>query len=411
MESVLAETIALLDESGEPALTFRALAARLGGGVASVYWYVSSREELLDLATDEVMARILTDAECVVDGPDPIANLRALSLALFEEMQRRPGFGSSMLRNTGLEPAAFLKSTPTVGGPSTPRNTPSSTRSPTSSSTTTMWRCSSPDLTYCWQECAGNAARSACPVDRAADSATAVAQYRCGASRRLPCSRVDGSDEAPIGDAEMGFRSRQGKGSHAITTIALCALLMACGSGQSVGSASSDVAESSGATTSVPSAPLPSTTSTAALPLSIAGFAMRVPPSWNVRPEPIIGTQVQRQSSECSSAELLDPAASSGSGVADLPRAAVQICVLPIRDTLSLEQWLASQGVTSAARSRYGTCDVLTPAGSDSRRLAYAQSADRRAEIATTVTSAPSTSAVRRREIADALLSMTCPSS
>ena len=48
LDSVLTEAVALLDESGEQALTFRALAARLGGGVASIYWYVSSRDELLD---------------------------------------------------------------------------------------------------------------------------------------------------------------------------------------------------------------------------------------------------------------------------------------------------------------------------------------------------------------------------
>ena len=42
LEAVVAEAVALLDEAGEQALTFRALAARLGGGVASIYWYVSS---------------------------------------------------------------------------------------------------------------------------------------------------------------------------------------------------------------------------------------------------------------------------------------------------------------------------------------------------------------------------------
>jgi AcrR family transcriptional regulator len=108
MESVLNETIALLDEAGEPALTIRALAARLGGGVASVYWYVSSREELLDRATDEVMGRVLADTAHLADGKDPIANLRALSLALFDEMLRRPWFGSYMLRNTGLLPNSML---------------------------------------------------------------------------------------------------------------------------------------------------------------------------------------------------------------------------------------------------------------------------------------------------------------
>jgi AcrR family transcriptional regulator len=108
MESVLAETIALLDEGGESAMTFRALAKRLGGGVASVYWYVSSREELLDRATDEVMGRVLADTAHLVEGEDPIANLRAVSLALLDEMLRRPWFGSYMLRNTGSLPNSML---------------------------------------------------------------------------------------------------------------------------------------------------------------------------------------------------------------------------------------------------------------------------------------------------------------
>ena len=100
-----------------------------------------------------------------------------------------------------------------------------------------------------------------------------------------------------------------------------------------------------------------------------------------------------------------------GPGLRDLPRAAIQICVVPRRDSLPVDQWLTSQGVTSATRTRYGTCDVLTPPGSDTRSLAYAQSTDRRAEIVTTITSAPSTAAQRRREVADALSSMSCPSS
>ncbi|SDH07196.1 TetR/AcrR family transcriptional regulator [Klenkia brasiliensis] len=108
LEAVLAEAIALLDEAGEPALTFRALAARLGGGVASIYWYVSSRDELLDRATDEVMGRLLEDTADLGRGPDPVADLRALSLALFDEMRRRPWFGTYMLRNTGLQPNSML---------------------------------------------------------------------------------------------------------------------------------------------------------------------------------------------------------------------------------------------------------------------------------------------------------------
>lgn len=100
--------IAILDESGEPALTIRGLATRLGGGVASIYWYVSSRDELLERATEEVMGRVVGATAELVDGPDPIGNVRAISLALFDELVRRPWFGQFMLRNTGLQPNSML---------------------------------------------------------------------------------------------------------------------------------------------------------------------------------------------------------------------------------------------------------------------------------------------------------------
>ena len=108
LDAVLGGAIAILDELGEPALTFRALAARLGGGVASIYWYVGSRDELLEQATEEVMGRVLADSERLIHGPDPIANVRALSLALFDEFVRRPWFGQFMLRNTGLQANSML---------------------------------------------------------------------------------------------------------------------------------------------------------------------------------------------------------------------------------------------------------------------------------------------------------------
>jgi AcrR family transcriptional regulator len=104
LDAVLGEAIAILDESGERALTFRALAARLGGGVASIYWYVASRDELLERATEEVMGRVLADSEPLIHGPDPVDNVRAVALALFDEFVRRPWFGQYMLRNNGLQP-------------------------------------------------------------------------------------------------------------------------------------------------------------------------------------------------------------------------------------------------------------------------------------------------------------------
>ncbi len=104
MEAVLAETVRLLDESGEPALTFRALAARLGGGVGSIYWYVQSKDELLDRAADHILESVLDDTERYVAEPDPIDALRQIALALFAAASQRPWLSNYFLRNTGFQP-------------------------------------------------------------------------------------------------------------------------------------------------------------------------------------------------------------------------------------------------------------------------------------------------------------------
>lgn len=104
MEAVLAETVRLLDESGESALTFRALAARLGGGVGSIYWYVQGKDELLDRAADHVLASVLETTEQFVDEPDPIDALRQIALALFTSASERPWLSNYFLRNTGFQP-------------------------------------------------------------------------------------------------------------------------------------------------------------------------------------------------------------------------------------------------------------------------------------------------------------------
>ncbi len=108
MEAVLTEAVALLDEAGAPALTFRALASRLGGGVASIYWYVSSKEELLDRATDHVIGAIVTDIEKHVGGDDPIDDLRVIALTLFDAIVDRPWLASYFMRNTEVQGNSLL---------------------------------------------------------------------------------------------------------------------------------------------------------------------------------------------------------------------------------------------------------------------------------------------------------------
>jgi AcrR family transcriptional regulator len=53
---VTAAAIALADREGLAAVSMRRVAAELGTGAASLYRYVSSRDDLLDLMTDEVAA-------------------------------------------------------------------------------------------------------------------------------------------------------------------------------------------------------------------------------------------------------------------------------------------------------------------------------------------------------------------
>lgn len=107
MESVLTESVALLDEAGPSALTFRALAERLGGGVASIYWYVGSKDELLDRATDHVVGAILAEIEKQPTTDDPIADLRSMALTMFEAIIERPWLGAYFMRNTELQANAL----------------------------------------------------------------------------------------------------------------------------------------------------------------------------------------------------------------------------------------------------------------------------------------------------------------
>ncbi len=104
METVLTEAVGLLDEAYEPALTFRALAARLGGGVASIYWYISSKDELLDRASDHVLAGVLAGTDQFTDSADPIDGLRTIAVALFDAIADRPWLGAYFMRNTDVQP-------------------------------------------------------------------------------------------------------------------------------------------------------------------------------------------------------------------------------------------------------------------------------------------------------------------
>lgn len=107
LDAVLTEAVALLDEGGDEALTFRALASRLGGGVASIYWYVSNRDELLDRATDFAVEGILAKVRAIPTTGDAIDDLRSISVALFDGVVDRPWLAAYFLRNTSVQPSSL----------------------------------------------------------------------------------------------------------------------------------------------------------------------------------------------------------------------------------------------------------------------------------------------------------------
>ena len=101
LDQIVDTAIAMLDRDGTSGLTLRGLAAELGGGLGSIYWYVAGKAELLDLACDTLIGRALTadDApmppmEVELDTDDAVvleaaATVRRISLALFAQMDEQ----------------------------------------------------------------------------------------------------------------------------------------------------------------------------------------------------------------------------------------------------------------------------------------------------------------------------------
>lgn len=115
LEQIVATATAILDRDGIRGLTLRGLAADLGGGLGSIYWYVGSKDELIALACDALLAEALVRAGAPAgEGPgevtsppgiapggpaletddpavvDAIRTLRRTALALFELTQEHP---------------------------------------------------------------------------------------------------------------------------------------------------------------------------------------------------------------------------------------------------------------------------------------------------------------------------------
>jgi AcrR family transcriptional regulator len=94
-ERIVGTSIEILDTDGESGLTFRALAARLATGSGAIYHHVASKNELLTAATNEVIARVVTE---VIGGAEPREAIRAIALGAFDAIDAHPWVGTQLSR-------------------------------------------------------------------------------------------------------------------------------------------------------------------------------------------------------------------------------------------------------------------------------------------------------------------------
>ncbi|WP_348774331.1 TetR/AcrR family transcriptional regulator C-terminal domain-containing protein [Micromonospora sp. WMMD998] len=115
-ERIVAQAVALLNESGTEGLTMRRLAQRLNVTPTALYWHVRTKDDILDLAVDQVFADVLL--------PEPSENwqddVRLLTHRWREVMLRHPWaaglIGRPMLGPNVLARTEFLQSALVRGG-------------------------------------------------------------------------------------------------------------------------------------------------------------------------------------------------------------------------------------------------------------------------------------------------------
>jgi AcrR family transcriptional regulator len=94
-ERVVRAAVAILDEGGESALTFRALATRLATGSGAIYHHVAGKGELLTTAANDVIARVMTE---MVSDAEPQAAIRAIGAGIFDAIDDHPWVGTQLSR-------------------------------------------------------------------------------------------------------------------------------------------------------------------------------------------------------------------------------------------------------------------------------------------------------------------------
>ncbi|PTL83423.1 TetR/AcrR family transcriptional regulator [Vitiosangium sp. GDMCC 1.1324] len=102
-ERIVEAAIELLDTVGEGELTFRALTERLATGPGAIYWHVANKNELLDAATDAVVAAALA-AEPAASLGSPKDEIRAVAFSLFDAIAEHPWLAAQLSTQLSRRP-------------------------------------------------------------------------------------------------------------------------------------------------------------------------------------------------------------------------------------------------------------------------------------------------------------------
>ncbi|GIJ42802.1 TetR/AcrR family transcriptional regulator C-terminal domain-containing protein [Micromonospora andamanensis] len=115
-ERIIEAAVALLDEHGIDGLTMRRLAQRLAVTSTALYWHVKTKEDVLDLALDQIFGEVQLPGT----GDDWRDDVRALTFRWRAVMLRHPWapslIGRPMLGPNVLSRTEFLQSALVRGG-------------------------------------------------------------------------------------------------------------------------------------------------------------------------------------------------------------------------------------------------------------------------------------------------------
>ncbi|MFC8130222.1 TetR/AcrR family transcriptional regulator [Streptomyces sp. NPDC057302] len=100
-ERIVEAAVELLDTAGERGLTFRALAERLATGPGAIYWHVTGKNELLNAATDAVVADTVGSYAAATT---PREAIHALALGVFDAIDAHPWIGTQITRTPSQTP-------------------------------------------------------------------------------------------------------------------------------------------------------------------------------------------------------------------------------------------------------------------------------------------------------------------